>query len=69
MAPAELEALLIKHPEVTDAAVVGLPDEDAGELPVAFVVTRLKSKITPAELEKYVAGNNTVAKFVQYQYG
>jgi acyl-CoA synthetase (AMP-forming)/AMP-acid ligase II len=36
--PAELEALLITHPAVADVAVVGVPDEEAGELPKAFVV-------------------------------
>lgn len=36
--PAELEALLITHPQVADVAVVGVPDEEAGELPKAYVV-------------------------------
>ena len=38
VAPAELEALLIQHPAVTDVAVIGIPDDEAGELPKAFVV-------------------------------
>ena len=38
VAPAELEGLLLSLPGVVDAAVVGRPDEAAGELPVAFVV-------------------------------
>ncbi len=38
VAPAELEAILITHPHVADCAVVGIPDEQAGELPKAFVV-------------------------------
>ena len=38
VAPAELEATLVAMNGITDAAVVGLPDEEAGELPVAFVV-------------------------------
>ncbi|HLJ08186.1 MAG TPA: AMP-binding protein, partial [Acidimicrobiia bacterium] len=38
VAPAELEALLLTHPGVADAAVVGVPDQDAGEVPKAFVV-------------------------------
>ena len=38
VAPAELEALLNSHPDVADVAVIGVPDEDAGELPKAFVV-------------------------------
>jgi acyl-CoA synthetase (AMP-forming)/AMP-acid ligase II len=38
VAPAELEAVLISHPLVTDAAVVASPDEEAGEVPKAFLV-------------------------------
>jgi acyl-CoA synthetase (AMP-forming)/AMP-acid ligase II len=38
VAPAELEALIITHPEVADVAVIPLPDEEAGEIPKAFVV-------------------------------
>ena len=36
--PAELEALLINHPQVQDVAVIGVPDEEAGELPKAYIV-------------------------------
>ncbi len=36
--PAELEAILIAHPEVADCAVIGVPDDEAGELPKAYVV-------------------------------
>jgi acyl-CoA synthetase (AMP-forming)/AMP-acid ligase II len=39
VAPAELEALLLTHPAIKDAAVVRSPDEEAGEVPKAFVVT------------------------------
>jgi len=38
VAPAELEATLVSHPNIADAAVIGLPDEEAGELPIAFVI-------------------------------
>ena len=38
VAPAELEALIVNHPQVADVAVIGVPDEEAGELPKAFVV-------------------------------
>jgi acyl-CoA synthetase (AMP-forming)/AMP-acid ligase II len=38
VAPAELEALLAGHPQISAAAVIGAPDEEAGELPTAFVV-------------------------------
>src|SRR5258708_30810415 len=38
IAPAELEALLLEHPAVRDAAVIGWPDAETGEAPLAFVV-------------------------------
>jgi acyl-CoA synthetase (AMP-forming)/AMP-acid ligase II len=38
VAPAELEALILNHPEIADVAVIGVPDEEAGELPKAYVV-------------------------------
>ncbi|GAB4268875.1 MAG: AMP-binding protein [Pararhodobacter sp.] len=37
VAPAELEALLLTHPDISDAAVIGVPDDDAGEVPMAFI--------------------------------
>ena len=40
VAPAELEAVLLGHPAVSDVAVVPSPDEEAGEVPKAFVVLR-----------------------------
>ncbi len=38
VAPAELEAILNAHPQVADCAVIGVPDNEAGEVPKAFVV-------------------------------
>ena len=38
VAPAELEAELTTHPAIADAAVIGLPDDEAGEIPMAFIV-------------------------------
>jgi acyl-CoA synthetase (AMP-forming)/AMP-acid ligase II len=40
IAPAELEALLLTHPAIVEAAVIPIPDEQAGEVPKAFLVTR-----------------------------
>jgi acyl-CoA synthetase (AMP-forming)/AMP-acid ligase II len=53
VAPAELEALLTTHPAVADAAVVGRPDERAGERPVAFVV--LRGDLDPSALVDWAA--------------
>jgi acyl-CoA synthetase (AMP-forming)/AMP-acid ligase II len=51
--PAELEAVLLSHPAVADAAVVPLADVDAGEIPRAFVVRR--GAATADELIAFVA--------------
>jgi acyl-CoA synthetase (AMP-forming)/AMP-acid ligase II len=53
VAPAELEAILLGHPKVADAAVIPSPDEEAGEVPKAFVVTR--GDANPQELLDFVA--------------
>jgi len=53
VAPAELEALLLTHPEITDVAVIGVPDQECGELPVAYVVGR--GKVDADEIIQFVA--------------
>jgi acyl-CoA synthetase (AMP-forming)/AMP-acid ligase II len=53
VAPAELEAILLAHPAVADGAVIGIPDEEAGEVPKAFVVT--KAEVTAEQLMAYIA--------------
>jgi acyl-CoA synthetase (AMP-forming)/AMP-acid ligase II len=53
VAPAELEAILLSHPAIADACVIPSPDEEAGEIPKAFVV--LKGKSTAEEIMAFVA--------------
>jgi acyl-CoA synthetase (AMP-forming)/AMP-acid ligase II len=55
VAPAELEALLLAHPQIADAAVIGLPDEEAGEIPVAYVVLKPGQDTTAADIQSFVA--------------
>jgi acyl-CoA synthetase (AMP-forming)/AMP-acid ligase II len=56
VAPAELEGVLIGHPEIVDAAVIGVPDKDSGEeLPKAFVVRAPGSALTEDAVKAYMA--------------
>jgi acyl-CoA synthetase (AMP-forming)/AMP-acid ligase II len=52
VAPAELEAVLMSHPAIADAAVAGVPDEAAGERPKAWIVA--SGPVDEAELQAYV---------------
>ena len=53
VAPAELEALLLSHTSIVDAAVIPSRNEEAGEVPKAFVV--LKEALTEQEIMDWVA--------------
>ncbi len=55
VAPARLEALLLAHPAVADAAVIGVADEVCGEIPKAFVVLRPGEQVTAERLQQHVA--------------
>ncbi|GGU67900.1 AMP-dependent synthetase [Streptomyces albospinus] len=56
VAPADLEALLLAHEGIADAAVIGVTDEDGNEVPKAFVVRRQGAELTADEVIAYVAG-------------
>ena len=53
----EVEAALLEHPAVREAAVKGVPDEDLGERIEAWVVLRPEVPVTPAQLIEHVAGS------------
>lgn len=53
--PAEMEALLLTHPDVADAAVIGQPDEEAGELPIGFVTRKPGTDVSEEDLKAFIA--------------
>ena len=52
----ELENLLMGHPEVIEASVIGVPDPRWDERPLALVVRRAGSSVTPAQLRESISG-------------
>ena len=63
VAPAELEAILLGHAEIADCAVIGQPDDEAGERPLAFVVRRPGSDLTEDAVKAMLVGQ--VASYKQ----
>ncbi len=55
--PREVEELLFEHPDVADAAVVGIPDDRRGETVKAFVVPRPDATATPEDIKQYCLDN------------
>ncbi|KAL6649151.1 hypothetical protein ACP70R_013375 [Stipagrostis hirtigluma subsp. patula] len=53
--PAELEALLLTHPEITDVAVIPFPDREVGQFPMAYVVRKKGSNLTEHQVMDFVA--------------
>jgi fatty-acyl-CoA synthase len=51
--PAEVERVLLQHPGVSEAAVIGRPDARWQEVPIAFVVPRAGATPSPAEIEGF----------------
>ncbi len=51
-----LENALMAHPDVTEAAVIGVPDDKWGERPLATVVVRAGAEVTAAQLREFLTG-------------
>ncbi|RZC39587.1 4-coumarate--CoA ligase 1-like [Asbolus verrucosus] len=62
VSPAELENLLIQHPAVKDAGVIGIPKEGVGEVPLAFIVKQPNTNVTEDEIVHYIEENISVQK-------
>ena len=62
VAPAELEALIVTHPDIADVAVIGVPDEEAGERPKAFVVVKSGRTLDAAAVRAFVEGKVSTYK-------
>jgi len=71
VAPAELEAHLLTHPAVADAAVIPIPDDAAGELPKAFVVKSSSvgleesDRMVMRDIQKYVEQHKARHKWLK----
>ncbi|CAK9827347.1 4-coumarate--CoA ligase 2 [Anthophora retusa] len=65
VAPAELESCLRMHPEVLEAAVIGVPDERCGEVPKAFIVLKKDSKTNEVDIKNFVKGKVSDYKELQ----
>lgn len=53
--PAELEALLLTHPAIVDAAVIPYPNKEAGQVPMAYVVRKAGSSLSGSQVMDFVA--------------
>ncbi|CAL2267485.1 unnamed protein product [Prunus armeniaca] len=63
---AELEPILESHPDIADAAVIPYPDEEAGQIPMAYVVRKPGSNINEAAVMDFVAKQAITLKLVSY---
>lgn len=57
ISPEEVEGVVLSHPKVDDAAVIGIPDEEWGELPIAIVVVKKGEAATPEDIMEHCRAN------------
>ena len=63
--PAELEGLLLEHPSVADAAVIGKADEESGEIPKAFIVCKEGQEASAVDIMEFVASRVSTFKHIR----
>ena len=64
--PAEIEKILYSHPQVKEAAVIGVPDQKWGEVGMAFLVTNNVAGLTEKEMYQYCLGQLAKYKIPKY---
>ena len=57
--------MLLTHPAVADAAVIGIPDDECGEIPKAFVTLKPGQEATAEEIQEFIAGQVATYKQVR----
>ncbi|KAF2589317.1 hypothetical protein F2Q70_00040260 [Brassica cretica] len=53
--PAELEALLLNHPDILDAAVIPFPDKEAGQCPMAYISRKPESDLSQKQVINFIS--------------
>jgi acyl-CoA synthetase (AMP-forming)/AMP-acid ligase II len=64
--PAEIESIMLGHPEIEHVAVIGVPDVRMGEVGMAFVVPRVGKTLTPKEILRWCKSNMANYKVPRY---
>ena len=59
MTPAEIEEVIYTHPAVKTVCVVGIDDDNAGEIPLACVIVKEGHRVTEQEITKLVEGTKS----------
>ncbi len=67
VAPNEIEGVLLAHPDIKDAAVIGIVQGEAGELPRAYVVVEEGREVTEVEVRRWVG--ERLARYKQVEGG
>ena len=67
VAPNEIEGVLLSHPDIRDAAVIGVMEGEAGELPRAYVVVKDGARLTEKDVKDWVG--ERLARYKQLEAG
>jgi acyl-CoA synthetase (AMP-forming)/AMP-acid ligase II len=64
VAPSELEDILRKHPKISDVAVIGVPNDESGEAPRAYIA-RTDEQLDEAEVHSYLEDKVSSFKYLK----